>query len=443
MANHTLFGDIVYDIIMGKFKDKDKKDIDDSVDKTLEYLGGISKRDTIRKKASGTICEYPMLVSSSISTETGSILTKGFEHEYLNLLILALSNNVEEEIGLGGSVSQILSKYHTNLGKAIYESCEDLINEGKDCFVEDYKIEVTEDNDINKIWNENLLVAELRPSTPRTLNEMSAPYDIFTEAKNNKNNKNDKYEKTSKNTNKQFKIEIDKLDFKKINKLAPTIISIKMKIAVKGTLDKSNGKTRKIGQVVDTVDKEVRIGVKGFIHELKSTDIILNIAKNLDDCNWILKFVKWRMGEIKFFRDIIFETENNKQSAKDKVLRGKSPLWNILRNMSKRNKTTSVLNFRKKYPMVATTTMIITMNEVEQIKKLSESQVDLYQNSNDVLKLLDTFFLLTFVIVDESAEMVYIFNEEILSFEVHTLNSVRAFGKEEIDMNNPTSMLKR
>lgn len=430
----------------------------------VKYVRGISKRETIRSKAAGTICEYPMLVSTAISTETASILTKALEHEYMNLLLLAFNSIVETEIKTSESIAEVLKQFHTPIGyRSIFDEdyiineesktilrnlFEDTLNEldNKDnMYLEDVKVSFTEDNDINKL-NEDLCVLSLRKANTRTLNEMSVPYDVLNEAGKGGGSKpkpkppKDKdpveyHEKSSK-----YVIEAEKLDWRKVNSLAPTILKINLRFVVK---DKSNNNSK-----VDTTEKVMRIGVKGYVHELKSTDIIMSISKGMDDSNVLLKFVKWRIGEKKFFRDIVFEVDRQKEAAKSSMGMNKknnaSPLWNILINMGKGNRAKNILNFKgdDKYPYVATASLIIDKSEVEHIKNVSESKLDLMYNCAHIQKLLNTFFLLTFAIVDENAKLVYIYNEENKCYETHTLNSLRAFGKEEIDMNNLKSLLK-
>lgn len=429
MADKT-FVDTVYDTITGG--DPDLRAGADAVSNAVSYVKGISKRETIRSKANGTICEYPMLVSTAISTETSSIITKAFEHEYMNLLILALTNTIEAEARTGESVSDILKRFHTPLSSAFFlEGCKEVndkySNEENNCYLtEDVNIALEEDFDFAKNYEE-MYILSLRKGNERTLNEMSVPYDILSEATSSSSEENEE------DTTKRYFIEQERLDAKKVNALAPTVIKITLKFAIK---DRN-------GKINNTVDKEMRVGVKGYIHELKSTDIILNVAKNMDDANWLLRLIKWRMGEKKFFRDIVFEVDRQKEEAKNNAMRKKSPIWSILRRLSKKNKTKNILNIKlEKYPMVATTTLLITVNEVENIKQLSETGIDLLHNFKDVERLLDVLFLLTFAVVDESSNLVYIYNENSRTFETHTLNSLRAFGKEEIDMNNLKSLLK-
>lgn len=410
--------DLLNDIIENNTSSKGSKDISNNlkdIQNTVEYIKGISKRLSIKSMSRGTICQYPMLFSTGISMDTAPIISKAFEHEYINILIIILNDQIETEMDLSkATTTQLLTRFHTNLSvKAEDLDIDKYINKDYSIKFESFDMHVSDDvsNDIKHL-NEIAMI-EFDTSKVSTLNEMSVPSSILNEAKGNP-------------IRREVDTKIMSIDTKKINSLAPTVVKTTLKFAIKD----------KKGNVIDTPTKEIVFGVKAIVHTLETGDIVYNLTKSLDDSNWMLKFIKWTTGEIRFFKDILFSVDEAKKKAL-RSMKGRFKIWDALEEMSEVNK---IRNLATKNKVVATATMILTKSEIDRIK--NAGGVDILSSAKAAEDIMKNYFLLNLAILDEPSNILYIYDEEYHEFAYYSMNAIKAFSKEEIDMNNPKSLLR-
>lgn len=414
-----LLNDIIDDNTSTKSGARDISDNLKDIQKTVEYIKGISKRLSIKSMSRGTICQYPMLFSTGISMDTAPIISKAFEHEYINILIIILNDQIETEMDLSNATTtQLLTRFHTNLSvKAEDLNIDKYIGKDYSVKFESFDMHISEDvsNDIKHL-NEIAMI-EFDTSKVSTLNEMSVPSAILNEATGNPKRNPSKRDVDTK---------IMTIDTKKINSLAPTVVKTTLKFAIKDSK----------GNVIDTPTKEIVFGVKAIVHTLETGDIIYNLTKSLDDSNWMLKLIRWTTGEIRFFKDILFSVDEAKKKAL-RSMKGRFKIWDALEEMSEVNK---IRNMATKNKVVATATMILTKSEVDRIK--NAGGVDILSSAKAAETIMKNYFLLNLAILDEPANILYIYDEEYHEFAYYSMNAIKAFSKEEIDMNNPKSLLR-
>ena len=198
----------------------------------------------------------------------------------------------------------------------------------------------------------------------------------------------------------EFKAEIDKAaaehrsrtivkladnDVKKCNELVPTTLTV--------TLQQIKGDN--IGGNINFV-----IGVKGLLHPVNSDEMVSNLLDGYKAGNKFFNFLRWTSGEISFLKDLLFNVDQIKEDVIKKHSKG-SHWWTTL----KRNRTLArIKNLYGKNRILPNATIVCSMEEVMEIK--DAYNVDL-MDSRNVAKLMDRYFLLGFVIVDESQELCY------------------------------------
>ena len=198
----------------------------------------------------------------------------------------------------------------------------------------------------------------------------------------------------------KFKAEIDKAnaefraraivkladnDVKKCNELVPTTLSV--------TLQQIKGDN--IGGNVTFV-----LGIKGLLHPVTSEEMVSNLLDGYKDGNKFFNFLRWTSGEITFLKDLLFNVDGIKDDVIKKHNKG-SHWWTTL----KRNKTLArVKNLYGKNRILPNATIVCSMEEVMEIK--DTYNVDL-MNPKHMRRIMDRYFLLGFVIVDESQELCY------------------------------------
>ena len=175
-------------------------------------------------------------------------------------------------------------------------------------------------------------------------------------------------------------------DIKKCNELVPTTLSVTLQ-QIKG--DNFGGNVNFI------------LGIKGLMHPVNSDEMVSNLLDGYKSGNKFFNFLRWTSGEIAFLRDLVMNVDGIKEDALKKHRKGSSHWWTTL----KRNRTLSrVKNTIGKNKILPNATIACSMEEVMEIK--DTYNVDL-MDPKAIMKLMDRYFLLGFVIVDESQELCY------------------------------------
>ena len=179
-------------------------------------------------------------------------------------------------------------------------------------------------------------------------------------------------------------------DIKKCNELVPTTLSVSVQ-QIKGN---------NFGTMLNFV-----LGVKGVMHPVNSEEMVSNLLDGYKSGNKFFNFLRWTSGEISFFKDLLFNIDGIKEDVVKKHNKG-SHWWTTLkRNRTLARTKNAIGNITKgKNRILPNATIVCSMEEVMEIQDVYG--VDLMEVRN-VLKLMDRYFLLGFVVVDESQELCY------------------------------------
>lgn len=160
-----------------------------------------------------------------------------------------------------------------------------------------------------------------------------------------------------------------------------------------------------IGFVIDeteeVVSRDVLIGVKSYIHKAPSMELISDIYNCVINKRKFLKFVKFITGEERSLADLIFGIKELRADALD--ARGGAGEWRSAFKRRRRWAKISVPYLMKEY--TPNGTIVLTMNEVDFIK--SEYGIDI-MTPEHVRIIMDSDFLLSFVILDQANELIYV-----------------------------------
>lgn len=200
-------------------------------------------------------------------------------------------------------------------------------------------------------------------------------------------------------------------DVRKSNELVPTTLQIRVFVVDK---DKTQG------------HMDFIIGVKSTMHPVDSEDVINNLISGVKNKSNFFNFIRWRTGEISFFKDFVFMISEIKEDAL-RSSKGSSMWWNVL----KRRRTLS--NITKFLPnkIMPNTTIVISMDEVNFIK--SEYGYD-FMSVTFVDKIMQHYFLLGFVVVDTSLEVAHFLFDGQYDFQSLTFSGL------ERDMKSSNSL---
>jgi hypothetical protein len=224
----------------------------------------------------------------------------------------------------------------------------------------------------------------------------------------NTQNKNEKIEKLdNKGPDINYTLPRDVLKWsqiEKLNEMAPTHLQVK----VKG-FDKDNKHTG---------DIEFIMGVKTTLHPIDSQEMTSNLVAACKNNNHIFNFIKWTTGEIEFFKDFLFGMNEIKDDVTNRSA-GASSWWISL-------KRRRVLADIKKFiflpnNILPNTTIVISQEEVNFIK--SQYGFDL-MSPYFLNNVMQAYFLLGFVVVDNSTQIVHFMFDGQVNFQSYTFKGL-------------------
>ena len=192
-------------------------------------------------------------------------------------------------------------------------------------------------------------------------------------------------------------------DVKKCNELVPTTLSLTLQVK-----DGSN-----FGGVSNFV-----IGVKGLLHPVNSDDMISNLLSGYKSGNKFFNFLRWTSGEIKFIKDLILNMDNIREDVVKKHAKNGSGWWSALK---RRRNVAALRRIKGSGRILPNTTIVCSINEIDELKEAYG--VDL-MNPTSIKKIMKTFFLLGFVVVDDSQELCHFIFDGENNYQVVSFNGL-------------------
>ena len=204
---------------------------------------------------------------------------------------------------------------------------------------------------------------------------------------------------------------VDQKRFEKQNDVIPTLLHIRV-------FPKNEGYSEPIDFV---------IGVKATVHPVKQNDMILNLVRGLKNENKFFNFLRWTTGETKFFKDFLFCIDQTKVDALTS-----SDASNALFSMGRRRKSLSVMkNYFTKENLLPNMTIVVTTDCLNRLR--DEYGYDIGMNAGAtqvalVKKMMNAYFLISFVIVDPGLGRVNMIFDGQNQFENYTYSNLQKEG---------------
>lgn len=143
------------------------------------------------------------------------------------------------------------------------------------------------------------------------------------------------------------------------------------------------------------------IGVSAIPHVIPDDVMRANIIKSLQYAHKGFNFIRYTKGELKFVRDFLFNVKNIKEDALSKNRYDK--WFGALRRRKNNAKAFNAGNTGGSGVLNPISTIIITSEDVATIKATSNFDLS---DPVTAMKLMDSLYLLCFVIVDENTNMI-------------------------------------
>ena len=441
-------------------------------------MGAKTAQDYYRKTsvsalARDLILQYPVLISADIEYDDAIVLTKALELQYASLQVMVLS--ADTVFGVDPSttagVRDLLARYHSNndtpnmvsyAGNMIYNIGSIVSSMPMPLESADTEISLTSAKTIDfthtSDFLESLWEKPVSASESTTLNDLYNPSKALIDtvakvAESAENiasaNEAENFFQAAQhisNTDTQFNVRkvagrpqpghsmyekdrdlrpggdkpaasIIKIE-KEYSKLEPTMVELEFFV--------KNGD--------DSGLKKAVIGISAMPRAIPSDVMRTNIIKAMQHDNTGFKFIAWTRGEQKVVKDFLFNVTRIKEDA---MAKSRYDKWFAALRKRKRNAKAFRGSRQAINPL---TSIIVTKNDVALIKQ--SSGFDLLDEET-ATKLMDSLYLLCFMVVDTDTGLVSSLLDGQRYFTETTVNHLKKSNKDKSnDLTNVREMLK-
>lgn len=205
---------------------------------------------------------------------------------------------------------------------------------------------------------------------------------------------------------------IDETKIQKMNTMKPLMMKVQM-----GIMDKNGTVSRPIDYIV---------GVKTHCR-LIDNQMLPEVAEYpLKEMNKITRKAKWRSGEMKFFKDIVFHIKEKKQTAidaKDPRRKWFRRLYELAHMKGDAGVSQNVTGSGTAvHGLIPNATIVVSKADIDNIE--AKTKIDLL-NADIALRFCEELFLMNFIVIDTDEESIKILTPDINNdFEVQSLAAV-------------------
>lgn len=200
-------------------------------------------------------------------------------------------------------------------------------------------------------------------------------------------------------------------DMRKINTMKPLMMKIQMRVV--------NNKD-------EISEKPVEFIVGVHTHaRLIDADVLPDVVKYpLKEMNEVTRRIKWKNGELKFMKDIVFQIKEKKQTAidsRDPKKKWYRRLYELAHEKGD-TKVSGAISGNGATGLIPNATIMMSASDCDNIK--AQTKLDVMKPSL-AKRLCGELFLISLVVIDQDAESIKLFIPELYNdWEVHSLASV-------------------
>jgi len=344
---------------------------DFSLDKLLPtQAGGYKSFKSINSATKDLVLTFPVMFSRNMELATAELIAKALETKYANLVKMLLTamaiTNATDAI-------DYVKNIHSNMQ----------FNDGID--VDDY-LTIN-----NKLAKESGAMTMFTPGIKAVYenykhslkHSLPLTNTIITEA-DSKRNENKSGKNKDDKPGSVTLLSQDKLD--KANQQMPLMMKVNF-------ISKATGRP---------ITTSAYLGIKCKLFDVSGLDIVQRIVSKNSSAISLFNFIRATSQEIGFWRDFVFALSKAKVDAISNARNGSSSkMWKALEQRATKSKLNQF--FRQKNDATAITSLLVTTDEVEELKK--NNDIDL-SRSNVARKIMSDYNLLCIGIVDETTESV-------------------------------------
>ena len=204
---------------------------------------------------------------------------------------------------------------------------------------------------------------------------------------------------------------MDETKINKLNTMKPLMMVVNMSI-----MSKDGNVSRPI---------EYMVGVKTHCRLIKAETLPEVVKYPVKEMDEISRKAKWRAGELKFFKDIVFDIKGKKQTAmdsRDPNRKWYRRLFELAHQKGDNNVAKMVTGKKSADGLIPNVTMVISKGDVDNIEEVTG--IDMLKPSNAV-GFCSQLFMMGIIVVDIDAQSIKLLFPDINNdYEVQSLAAV-------------------
>jgi hypothetical protein len=391
---------------------------DDQLVRVAAFIAGNSTtaRKSLSRQAAQNTAFYPLVASDNMSKESAVTISKFLERKYAELIRIIVSGNDVINLDKGHTKAQLINRFKNDLGVGtVVGSSDNFAPSISRMFG------AGESNDLHRSLLDILPFVETTCENidPKLVveflkkngSEVIKSANIVSEAR-----------KTLGDPDKipNYVARMTTGEVKQVNDLSPLVIEIEI------VYNNEKGVT---------TNTTLTMGIKSILHVVPNTEFLDGIGQTLKEEKFAFSLIQWHTGEISFWKDLVLGIkEAKKKSSFNRDKETVSSFFHSLTQQTRSNRFSQLQSGKDGAFFVPTTTLAVTMDDIESLKK--KYGFDLFKEVNSVRSLLEDLNILGFLIVDESTDALYVFDD------VHRKFQVTSIPKEKSENKNSDNLMK-
>lgn len=383
---------------------------------------------SISKMSRDMILQFPVIMSATIPTDDAIVIAKTLEKQYASLILLILSSTLSVDKDKYANVGEYIKELHNNddapnilkyafgltdnvstIRSGVSKEATVVIPKGEIAACCNSTDMACTMESLNNKYNPTHITLRALEAAIELRGDTQKSIDAIKDVDRNANTKNS-------DVKQQKMAKVVKNDFGFTSSLEPTIISASI--------------------YVDKDERNFMLGVKAMVRRVSSDLMVANLVHATTNNQLAFKMIKWTKGELKFFRDIVFDITNSRMDA-NAEREGKG--WFSALRRRKQNSKAFVGGGK---PLSPISTLVMSTSEVEQVK--ASTGIDLYSPAS-AGKLISDLFLLALIIYDPSTKVVSTMMDGEVSkgvFTETTINGLKANNNKNTDLHEMAEVMK-
>ena len=189
----------------------------------------------------------------------------------------------------------------------------------------------------------------------------------------------------------------------------------------------------------NTFNMPIEVGVKTVMHPISSQEVIKVLSSSSRNTDMLSMIARFTSGEFKMLGDILFDYSRSRKLATNKSNGGRS--MGRLRNFGTLSSTGRFADIAARTGkvkgikhLIPNASLVVTRGELEAVRL--KTGVDLLYKTSAVRKIINDYFLVDFIVVDEDQNKVYMYDLNSGTFDIYSTDDMITITKDYKKLNS-------